>query len=1660
MTSDAPRLLVHSDPDVQITIYDAHGAEHAPGQGGGPIELPRGLYRIRLERCGFVHEELILHDSTSRLELAGPLVESPAPLTITDDPDDHGPAARQLSTKHAESCPPLGEGPHDARLFVFVRRMSPSPLDAALPSEPVSVHDLTGRRLTTLAPDAADRGRGLSAGYVAMSCRVTPGTYRLRVGRTRRDLAVSIPAQRAAHVFLADRGTISLRTARVYLPPMDAAFDPGSAIARAMESVLWALSQPGGELPIIARRELPRVASDPSFGILCAHLARRQGDRGAFDQIMRTLTTQFPDLPDVAILSRGWQGRSIVSPGPALGVPPLLRASLVLALDDGMPVGSRTVLAEAAKTVHGDSVWCTWSPRWWDERWISPTVDRWRSRRDGAPPSVDDIARATLLPSEIVERVIAGLDAASPRLGGAPVSTGSISVDGYELGKQIGRGERSTVYTARRVRDGARVAVKIIPTNALVVSEADAQAVDTALADFAHPGVIEFGGCRALAGGSAICVELELCRESLFDRIAARGHPMMYDEACAVVLQALDALGALHDRGLVHGNIHPGNLFIRMDGTVVLGLPGLPLRRLAGTRDEEPLADGDRVPFMAPECAGRAAASPCSDTWSMAATLYFLLTLELPRERYTDQSEAEAAQANAVIPIGERLTGLPTPLVECLQLALSASLERRFAEAKAFHDALHVTAPAARAVRLHDDLVRQDPAYATTLRNVFLRLTTLVDGKPPWVARDEFRYGHAEENERVEQVLQRFHAAGLMMRDAVELESGEERECVRLAHDQLVHDWTRIRTWHDELDTAPDTRSVLSALGDAVRRWQRGKRQSSLLWSDQRVTVAHEIHRERRFVYNVAEAEFVRRSGRRRVVWRAGFFGAVAALAVVSGCVFWQRQAVRQSATERRDAEHRYAASQQETGRNYVLEGRSLHALPYLVEAARLAEPGPALRMLVHATRRGLPLVPGLDHKDEVTRAAFRPDGKRIVTACADGTAYVWDATTGKQIVALVSGQDRVRSTPAGSPVGESTVPSDRAHAAAVVSAAFSPDGKWIVTASEDWTAAIWNADTGRRHGKLLQHDGTVESAMFSFDGQYVVTASLDHSARIWSAATGDLVYRLDHADAVMTAMFNRNGTRVVTASTDGTARIWNAGTGASEHTLEHKGPVLSAAFSADGTRVVTASQDRTAQIWDTETGQHLAMKGLTTDKQPPLELHHRDGVTGAIFDASGAYVVTTSDNGARVWDAATGAPVTPWLEHRGRLNSAVFAPGGGRLLTASADGTARIWETATGRMLLPVLEHTESVASAVFSADGTRIVTASADRTAQIWDASGTVPTVKLDLGGIVRQAGFSPDGRRLVATSDDATVRIWDAATGTQGRTLPHHGRVLSAAFSVDGTRIVTTSDDQVARIWDTDGRMIAAIRLPEVASSATLCPDGTRLITSGGDASRGQGTLRLWDTLTGASVPLLSTDTDKIMSAAVNQDCTRLVALSQERTARIWDPVSGKAVTGAIRLPGEVTSVAISLDGAQIVTSGNDSTARVWDVATGKEAAPALEHDQPVVSAAFSPDGARILTISGDRTVQVWDAKTGKPLTPLLYTDDLLVTAAFSADGNHLFAADRHAVRTWDVALEDGAPSDWAELARKTPYVLDAGVLVPRALALRAGAHNRHDDPILSF
>ena len=115
-----------------------------------------------------------------------------------------------------------------------------------------------------------------------------------------------------------------------------------------------------------------------------------------------------------------------------------------------------------------------------------------------------------------------------------------------------------------------------------------------------------------------------------------------------------------------------------------------------------------------------------------------------------------------------------------------------------------------------------------------------------------------------------------------------------------------------------------------------------------------------------------------------------------------------------------------------------------------------------------------------------------------------------------------------------------------VTSAAFSPDGTRIVTASADGTARLWDARTGEPIGRTLHHDGPVLAATFDANGERVITASEDKTARIWNARTGEPVGQpLQHNGSVTSAAFSPDGTRIVTASADGTARLWDARTGA-----------------------------------------------------------------------------------------------------------------------------------------------------------------------------------------------------------------------------------------------------------------------------------------------------------------------------------------------------------------------------------------------------------------------------------------------------------------------------------------------------------------------------------
>jgi len=112
-----------------------------------------------------------------------------------------------------------------------------------------------------------------------------------------------------------------------------------------------------------------------------------------------------------------------------------------------------------------------------------------------------------------------------------------------------------------------------------------------------------------------------------------------------------------------------------------------------------------------------------------------------------------------------------------------------------------------------------------------------------------------------------------------------------------------------------------------------------------------------------------------------------------------------------------------------------------------------------------------------------------------------------------------------------------------------------------------------------MKHENWVESIVFSPDGKYVATASWDKTARIWESASAQEIARCTHNGVVESIVFSPDGKYVATASKDKTARVWDANSGQEIARMKHNDEVRNVAFSSDKQYIATASGNK-AQLW------------------------------------------------------------------------------------------------------------------------------------------------------------------------------------------------------------------------------------------------------------------------------------------------------------------------------------------------------------------------------------------------------------------------------------------------------------------------------------------------
>ncbi len=160
---------------------------------------------------------------------------------------------------------------------------------------------------------------------------------------------------------------------------------------------------------------------------------------------------------------------------------------------------------------------------------------------------------------------------------------------------------------------------------------------------------------------------------------------------------------------------------------------------------------------------------------------------------------------------------------------------------------------------------------------------------------------------------------------------------------------------------------------------------------------------------------------------------------------------------------------------------------------------------LCHLEQRTL-----IGHRHEVTSVSWSPDGTRLATGSRDGTAKVWDAASGRELLTL------------------------RGHAGPVLSVAWSPDGQRLATGNEDGMARVWDATGGRELLALMGDTAPVLSVSWSRDGTRLATGSDDDTARVWDAASGrELLTLTGHTGGVNSVSWSPDGTRLATGSWD-----------------------------------------------------------------------------------------------------------------------------------------------------------------------------------------------------------------------------------------------------------------------------------------------------------------------------------------------------------------------------------------------------------------------------------------------------------------------------------------------------------------------------------------------
>jgi WD40 repeat protein len=556
-----------------------------------------------------------------------------------------------------------------------------------------------------------------------------------------------------------------------------------------------------------------------------------------------------------------------------------------------------------------------------------------------------------------------------------------------------------------------------------------------------------------------------------------------------------------------------------------------------------------------------------------------------------------------------------------------------------------------------------------------------------------------------------------------------------------------------------------------------------------------------------------------------------------------------------------------------------------------------------------------------VQAVAISPNGSLLATGTDhQGAVMLWDASTGARVTDLHGPVDSIGPM------------------------AFSPDGLMLAAlAPFGGGVFVWDVTTGEQMARGVDRSAwdvccPPAGLAFSPDGSRIAVTTFSGVVKVLDIASGEWVMTLSgHTSPVSGVEYLAGKNTLITGSMDGSIRMWDATTGTQISAVDAGiGQIISLDVSPDGQRLLVGGDGGGVGLWALETSTIRPLAALPGG--------HHSFVMQVAFDQSGRIGASSTLSGeVLIWDATPSGPgeVAAWTAGR----PAAFS-GEGRMIATTGPGGRDVvirgtsdWQT---RVVL------EDVAPYVGQPD-------------EEW--------------GHVSGMSFSPDGDRLVTATGsrletvDGSVTIWDIASGEPIRTLFHHPFMKGPpAWSGNGSRIAVAACDDFGapgRVWDAEtGELVFTTPGAACGQSVDLDHSGRFLAVQ---TLADSHNVRVWDVDTGELVSAMTHSPLWIGAVAFNPDGTRIVTGGGDGTARIWDVADGGLVRTLTGHTGALEDAIWSSDGSTVITGSHDGTIRLWNANTGETDLVLGDHGTfPFV--AISPDG-RYLASGVETGVQIW-------------------------------------------------------------------------------------------